>query len=457
MNKLQIKYRTAGKALPPQPIRLDIPGWAGSAEQKKENGSEPQPWHCAPFSEAAICGLELLYQYDTECHIINDGELRIDWDYAKEPGGVLGRDEFTDTAPKPSKFFLFATSVDLQAPPGYVLRTEPHPRFFTDTTGTVPLAVSGHVRSEWWAKKLFVAFKAPPPGQRHIFRKGEPYVQILFVPQHTTYQPTRMTAEEEAQRVEVEEGILLAKSHLATHVWHNPDGLEFNDHYKALERAFKQDGMAGVQAAVQKAVERFEHTVPANRTIAEYLDLGNHYMREGKLVEAKQVLYHARKVAPNNPEVANRNAILAWKMDLRELAVSVMQAAVNLMPLSAVYHGNLGDMLEQMGRHQEAEAALRLSLAYDSHNAVVVSNLALALAGQGRTAEALEACRAAVALAPQMALARFRLGALLAQQGERAEAQACFEAALAIDPYYAAAQIALKELTADTNSGEPRA
>jgi Flp pilus assembly protein TadD len=453
MDNIQIKYRTAGKALPPRPIRLVIPGWAGSAEQKKENGSEPQPWHCAPFSEAATYGFELIYQYETECHIINDaGEVRIEWDYANEPGGVLGKDEFTDTAPKPSKFYLFGTSVDLQAPAGYALRTEPHPRFFTDTTGTVPLAVSAHVKSEWWAKKLFVAFKAPPPGQRHIFRKGEPYVQILFVPQHAGYIATKMTAEEEAVRVEVEKGILLAKSHLAAHVWHNPAGMEFNDHYKVLERAFKQQGMAGVQAAVHEAVQRFQLTVPANKTIAEYLDLGYQYQREGKFVEAKQVLAHAREMEPNNPEVANRLAILAWKMGLHELALVAIRTAVSIQPHSAIFHGNLGDMLEQLDRHQDAEFSLRASLAIDPCNATVVSNLGLALAGQGRSAEGLEACRAAVSIAPHMALARFRLGTILAEQGQYAEARACFEAVLAINPNHADAQRAMRELTAESSS-----
>ena len=453
MDHIQIKFRTVGKALPPQPIRLEIPGWAGSPEQRKKNGSEPQPWHCFPYSEAAAYGLELLYQYETECHVINDnGEVRIEWDYAKEPGGVQGLDEFTDTAPKPSKFYLFGTSVDLQAPPGYALRTEPHPRFFTDTTGTVPLAISAHVRSEWWAKKLFVAFKAPPPGQRHIFRKGEPYVQILVVPQHMNYVATKMSAEEEAERAEVEKGILLAKSHLATHVWHNPDGLEFNDHYKVLARAFEQKGWAGVQAAVQEAVQRYRRTIPANKTIPEYLDLAYQYQRDGKLVEAKQVLAHLREVDPNNPEVANRNAILAWKMGLHDLALVTIRAAITLQPNSAIFHGNLGDMLEQLGRHQEAEVSLRASLAIDPYNATVVSNLGLALAGQDRSTEALEACRAAVTMAPHMVLARFRLGTVLTKQSEYAEARACFEAALAMNPNHADAQRALKELTAQESS-----
>src|ERR1700722_6601809 len=114
MEKLQIKYSTSGKALPPRPIRLQLPGWAGSPELKMENASEPQPWDCPPFCDGATDGLELVYHYDNECHIYHEnGDLKIDWDYAREPGGVLGSDEFGLFAPKPSKFYFFASLVDI--------------------------------------------------------------------------------------------------------------------------------------------------------------------------------------------------------------------------------------------------------------------------------------------------------------------------------------------------------
>src|SRR5437899_375773 len=85
MDKLKVKYATYSKAMPPQPIRLKTPGWAGNPD-KMEDGSPGQPWHCLPFVEASTYGLELIYQFDTECQIINDnGLVRIDWDFAKEP------------------------------------------------------------------------------------------------------------------------------------------------------------------------------------------------------------------------------------------------------------------------------------------------------------------------------------------------------------------------------------
>src|SRR5579884_928599 len=110
---LQIFYRTVHKALPPQSIRMQVPGWAGSPELKMVNGSEPQPWHCLPFVEASTYGLELVYQYETECHIVNDGGIaRIEWAAGKDAGQATGLEEFAFVAPDPPLLYSFGTSLD---------------------------------------------------------------------------------------------------------------------------------------------------------------------------------------------------------------------------------------------------------------------------------------------------------------------------------------------------------
>ena len=86
---MRVTFSTYQKALPPQPIRIKIPGWAGSAQQMV-NGAEAQPWHCLPFVEGSTYGLELIYQFETECSVVNDkGRLKFEWDYTKEPDVAL--------------------------------------------------------------------------------------------------------------------------------------------------------------------------------------------------------------------------------------------------------------------------------------------------------------------------------------------------------------------------------
>ena len=47
---------------------------------------------------------------------------------------------------------------------------------------TVPVAVPALLRTEWWPMISFVVFKSPAEGRTHVFRPGEPMLQILILP-----------------------------------------------------------------------------------------------------------------------------------------------------------------------------------------------------------------------------------------------------------------------------------
>jgi Flp pilus assembly protein TadD len=453
MAKLEIKYRAEGKALPPRPVRLSVPGWAGDPDMKKENGSQPQPWHCPLHVEGATHGLELMYEYDTEVRIVNDnGNIRIVRSQEQEPGGGPGPN-FSLSVPRPPQNYLFNTSLDIQPPPGYVLRTQPHPRFFADFTGTAPVALYGHVHGEWWPKQLFIVFKIPPPGGMHVFRKGEPYVQILLVPDDE-YDVKPMTPPEAQRRRTLESDIKLAKSLIGRHVWHSADGLEFNDHYKVLERAYERGGVEGVEEVVRAGVERYREVVPAGKSVPEYLELAARYQAEGKRTEAKEVLHHLMNQQPNNAEVYNRISQLEWDLGIRDEAVRTMQRAARLQPRWAPYHANAGIMLAQLGRNEEAERAFRAALSLKPNDAEVLSNLAVLLAKRGQAAEAMELSRAATSAQPTVPAAHYRAGLIHAAQGRYDEARACHEAALGLDPEFAPAREALSKLSAAQRVGD---
>lgn len=416
-----------------------------------ENGSEPQPWHCPPFVEGATYGLELVYHYDVECHVINDdGDVRFEWDYAREPGGVMGPDEFGVFAPRPNKFYFFASLVDLQPPPGYVIRTQPHPRFYTDDTGTVPAAVVGHVQSAWWPKKLFVVMKAPRIGERHIFRKGDPYVQLLIVPQKADYELIPMTPEENAKRREMESKITLAKSFIAKNVWQNPGGAEFNDHYRTLARALARGEESDVCRTIDQAVDYVNGAVPTGKSVSQYLELAFQFQKQGKLLEAREALFRVRMLAPANPEAASRLGIVAGSMGLPELAVQMMSQAVAIQPRNPAYRNNLGVALRKTGRLAEAEAAFKASLEIQPSDSLVMSNLGMTIAEQGKMDEGLALCRRALEINRQLPVVHYRAGLVLAQLGNLAEARTNFQAALALDANYSPAIEAMENLDRKT-------
>jgi tetratricopeptide (TPR) repeat protein len=447
--KLPIKYKAIGAAQPPRPIRIEVDGWGGPSEAKMVDGSNPQPWHCLPFIEGSAYGLELVYPHETECRIVNDkGVVRIEWEFADEPGGGLTGFEFLLFSPvSASKYYLFNTRVDIQAPPGHVLRTEPHPRFFTDETGTCPLAMIGHLQAEWYPRLTFVVFRAPRPGERHVFRKGEPFAQILFVPRQVGYELTEMTDDEYARRQTLERAIQNARLEIAENVWRHPDNVQFNNHYKVLARAFAKEGLTGVEREVSGALARLEAGLPADKSVAEYLELGGKSFAADDFEDAYRLFAKAHALEPDNAEVLTNLGICFACFGGMDKAQELMQAAATIDPRNARYRWNLGELLRRIGRLDEAEASIRAALQLGGDSAAILSVLALILVQQGRKEEGLDAYRAAAANGIP-AEAHLRIGSVLAQQRHSVEARACFEAALAIDPRCAPARKALAALAA---------
>jgi Flp pilus assembly protein TadD len=447
MQKYRVEYSTSSKAIPPRPIRVATSGWAG-LPQKMVDGSQPQPWHCLPFVEGSTHGLELLYPYDTPCQVLNDnGAIRFDWDFAKEPGAELTGGEFMAFAPRDApRFYMFNTRIDIEPPPGHVLRTEPHPRFFTDDTGTVPLCMIGHLQNEWWPRRLFVVFRAPLPGQRHIFRKDEPYAQVLIVPQRVSYELAAMSGEKDAQRRELERKINALQHHIADNLWQNPTGAAFSNYYKVLGNAFAREGLAGVERVVEEASVRQGQSLPDQKTIPQCLDLAHQSIAAKRFNQAGEIYHHILSRDPDNAQAVRGLSIVMRLLGSPGRAIELMARAAALEPASPEVHGDLGEMLRLAGRYPEAEAAFRRSLELDPHNPGLLSALGLTLARQGRFDDGLRACHDALAMGWAAEGPHLRMGMIFALQGKYAQARASYQAALAANPAYAQAQSALRDL-----------
>lgn len=246
MDGLEVKYRTWYKGIPPRPIKLQIPGWAGEPN-KHTDGDKPEPWHCPPFVDGSTYGLELCYSFDSECQvrIVNDKVMFLG-DFSAEQAGCPGTPlpPFMNFAPG---HFGMTSSLDIKVPSGYVLRTEPHPRYYTDTTNTVPCCLPGHIQTEWWPKIFFVVFKNPMPGQTLFFRKGEPYAQVLVVPKKVNYEIKAMSDSEALDRNALDEKLNKYCKKFVKNNWHDHKGNNFDDKYKILSAVFAKSGIKGVR------------------------------------------------------------------------------------------------------------------------------------------------------------------------------------------------------------------
>lgn len=192
-----VKHRLHGHRLVPQRTQLPVPGWAGEP-QPRADGSHEQVWHCAPFSESARYGLELLYPFDEELRVRKrGGRVRLEADWGPGPDDGLMWPPFR---PFGEDYYSFQLALDLKVDPDWAIRTEPHPRFYADASNSVPIAVPALIRTSWWPMVFFMIFKAPPKGATHIFRKGEGMAQIIVIPAEPDLVLEPMGEEEAAER-----------------------------------------------------------------------------------------------------------------------------------------------------------------------------------------------------------------------------------------------------------------
>jgi hypothetical protein len=225
---------------------MEVPGWGGQPSYEL-----PQPWHCKPFVDAATYGLEILFSWKSECRVfIQDGRPAWSGDLSQEQ--CLGENEtwspFSAFAPD---YFGVVSMLDIQVPDGMALHISPHPRYFTDITGTVPCAVPGLIQTDWWPRIFFLVFRAPKEGQEIIFRHADPIASILIVPKDVTYELQEMTNEEERSRCEREAKLSTDWMQYSQRVVVCKDGYPFfNNKYKCLSRIAKVGGPEKVNAAI---------------------------------------------------------------------------------------------------------------------------------------------------------------------------------------------------------------
>jgi len=228
-----VKYRSFNPNLRPRRTRLDVPGWAGEP-QPRVDGSHEYPWHCIPFSEAARAGIELTYPHDDELRVTTRGGTLFfegdfgDDDARRPPFRGFGREYYT-----------YQSSIDLKVEDSFAIKTETHPRFYTDTTGTAPIAVPAVLR-HWWPMVFFLVFKSPAEGQTHIFRPGEPFIQITIVPADEKIELVEMPEEEAAERELQSQRIYASRSTLSADTqWVSSTDTVFDGTYRRIFGAAK--------------------------------------------------------------------------------------------------------------------------------------------------------------------------------------------------------------------------
>jgi hypothetical protein len=232
-----VKYRLFEPRLEPRRCKLEMPGWAGKPEPRRD-GSHEHAWHCMPFTEGAQYGIELSYPFDNELRVTRrEGMPVFDGDFGPDPESGVQWPPFRSFG---DNYYTYQILIDLEVDHDMAVLTQPHPRVYTDPTDTVPIAVPALLRTSWWPMISFVVFKTPAEGRTHIFRPGEPFMQMLFVPADPQFELVEMNEEEAAERELRGRRIHASRDTLSKDTWWTSStNTVFDGTYRHILRAAK--------------------------------------------------------------------------------------------------------------------------------------------------------------------------------------------------------------------------
>ena len=127
---MQVKYRSFTPALNPRRTKLEVPGWGGERQPRKD-GSMEQAWHCLPFSEGARYGIELCYPYEHELRVsTSGGKLGLEGEFGPAPEGHGG--EWPPFRAFGDLYYTYQLSLDLKVEEGWAVRDRTHVSTLTD-------------------------------------------------------------------------------------------------------------------------------------------------------------------------------------------------------------------------------------------------------------------------------------------------------------------------------------
>ena len=128
--------------------------------------------------------------------------------------------------------------------------------------------------------------------------------------------------------------------------------------------------------------------------VADFIKEGDQFKKDKKLEDARLAYNQALKLAPENPDVHHRLAIIADKQIHYAEADEHYQAALKVRPRDPNLFSDLGYSYSMRGNNQKAEQTLKKALEIDPSHKLAMVNLGALYIRQNRLPEALSLFRA---------------------------------------------------------------
>jgi serine/threonine protein kinase/Flp pilus assembly protein TadD len=177
------------------------------------------------------------------------------------------------------------------------------------------------------------------------------------------------------------------------------------------ELLYRQGRTKDVEPTFQKSVE----LDPANWRLAN--EFGNYYVRAGKYGLAAEQFQKAVSLTPDNARALSNLAVSYWRQNRLAEARASLEQSIQLEPSVLAYY-NLGHVLEDAGRYQEAAQNFQKAIEQDPSYYPAWGDLAAMYARMGEApAKIRETYLKAIPLAEESRKQRKNQPALLADLG----------------------------------------
>jgi protein O-GlcNAc transferase len=164
------------------------------------------------------------------------------------------------------------------------------------------------------------------------------------------------------------------------------------------------------------------------------LEEGLAHHQAGRFDRAEELYRRVLRMDPRQPDALHLLGMAAYVRGFPEQGRDLVLKAIEAKPHEAVFHANLGIVLEALCDWPMAEAAYRRSLRLNPNNPAALNSLGNLHRAAWRLDEAACCYKAALALDPRFTVAQSNLGNTFADRDDFDQAIACYRRALAVDP-----------------------
>lgn len=141
------------------------------------------------------------------------------------------------------------------------------------------------------------------------------------------------------------------------------------------------------------------------------------HQHAGRFAEAAAIYRQVLQTQPDHSDALHLLGLLAYHEGKFDAAMELIMRAIGVVP-TAIYYGNLGNVLAALGKSAAAVESFRQSIALQPDYVPAHNNLGNMLRAQGQFDAAVQSLRNAIALKPDYAEAYNNLANALVDQGD---------------------------------------